>query len=93
MAHLEQRYLEVRSIRQIALEFGISRTTVAKQLSARGVDTFRGMKPDDVARAVDLYAKGTSSIRIGKLLGFDNHTVLAALRSEGTSIRRPLGKN
>jgi len=45
---LVQRYLEVRNMRQAAREFGISRTTVAKLLTERGVDTSRGMKPSEV---------------------------------------------
>jgi hypothetical protein len=48
------------------------------------------MKPADVRRAVELYEEGFSSITIGKQLGFDNHTVLAALRSEGVVIRKAL---
>ncbi|MGQ2914559.1 hypothetical protein [Microbacterium aurantiacum] len=79
-------------MRQLAREFRMSRTTVAKHLSDRGVDSSRGMKPRDIAKAVELYAQGLSSIVIGKQLGFDNHTIIAALRSEGVSIRNALGK-
>lgn len=85
------RYHEVRNIRQVAREFKLSRTTVAKHLLDRGVDTSRGMKPAEITRAVDLYATGLSSITIGKQLGYDNHTILAALRNEGVQIRKPLG--
>jgi DNA-binding CsgD family transcriptional regulator len=45
------------------------------------------MKPDDVRQAVELYSEGLSSGVIGKQLGFDNHTVLSALRNEGVAIR------
>ena len=85
------RYHEVHNIRQVAREFKLSRTTVAKHLLYRGVDTSRGMKPAEITRAVALYSEGHSSIAIGKQLGYDNHTILAALRNEGVQIRKPLG--
>lgn len=84
-----QHYLDVRNMREVAREFRVSRTTVAKLLSERGIDTSRKMGPADIATAVELYAAGESSIRIGKQLGFDNHTVLKALRSLGIIVRPP----
>ena len=89
---LVTRYLEIRNMRTIASEFQISRTTVAKHLTDRGVDTSRGMKTADVTKAVELYAEGLSSMVIGKQLGFDNHTIISALRLEGVPIRTALGK-
>lgn len=89
---LVTRYRELRNMRQVAREFRMSRTTVTKHLAARGIDTARGMKLVDVARAVELYSRGLSSITIGKQLGFDNHTVLRALRGEGVVIRKALGR-
>lgn len=70
----------------------MSRTTVAKHLANRGIDTFRGMKPADVAKTVELYGDGLSSTNSGKRLGFDNHTVFSALRAEGVPIRKALGR-
>jgi hypothetical protein len=87
---LVRRYLEVRNMRQVAREFRMSRTTVAKLLTERGIDTSRGMKPAEVEQAVRLYEDGLSSIVIGKRLGFDNHSVLKALREAGVSIRPAL---
>lgn len=46
------------------------------------------MKPLEVKQAMRMYKEGLSSITIGKQLGFDNHTVLKVLRSEGVSIRK-----
>ncbi|TPW75575.1 hypothetical protein [Schumannella soli] len=65
----------------------MSRTTVAQHLARRGVDVSRGMKPADVAQAIDRYAEGWSSARIGAELGFDNKTIIAALRKHGVVIR------
>lgn len=90
---LVERYAETRNMRAVAREFAMSRTTVAKHLADRGVDTSRGMKRDDIVCAVEMYAEGMSSVNIGKRLGFDNHTVISALRSEGVAIRNALGKN
>ena len=66
-------------MRQVAREFRVSRTTVAKLLAERGIETFRSMKPAEVERAVRMYKAGLSSIQIGKQLGFDNQTILNAL--------------
>ena len=88
---LVAHYEEVRNIRKIAIEFKMSRTTVAKHLGDRGITTTKSMTPDQITRAVDLYAEGLSSIAIGKQLGFDNHTILNALRSKGMTIRPALG--
>jgi len=78
-------------MRQLAREFRMSRTTVAKHLVERGIDTSKGMQSADVEQAVALYAEGLSSIVIGKRLGFDNLTVLKALRDGGVAIRKALG--
>lgn len=70
----------------------MSRTTVAKHLADRGIDTSRRMSGTQIADAVRLYADGWSSIRIGQHLGFDNHTVIAALRAAEITIRPALGR-
>lgn len=79
-------------MREVAREFRMSRTTVAKHLADRGIDASRGMKPVDAKRAAKLYAEGLSSIVIGKQLGFDNHTIIKALREQGIPIRVALGR-
>lgn len=86
---LVQRYLEVRNMREVAREYRISRTTVAKLLMERGIDTSCGMSPADVETAARLYDQGLSSGRIGKQLGFDNHTILKAIRKTGIVVRQP----
>jgi DNA invertase Pin-like site-specific DNA recombinase len=88
---LVARYIEVRNIRKVALELKLSRTTVAKPLSDRGVLTSKSMNDEQVAKAVALYADGLSSIVIGKQLGFDNHTIIKALRGQDVAIRPALG--
>lgn len=87
-----ERYLQVRNMREVAREFRVSRATVAKLLAKRGIDTSRSMKPAEVKQAVRLYEDGLSSITIGKRLGFDNHTILNALRGHGVAIRPAVGQ-
>ncbi|WP_460530361.1 hypothetical protein [Humibacter ginsengiterrae] len=84
---LVARYQQSRNMREVAREFRVSRTTVAKYLAARGIGTSRRMKPTDVDRAVTLYGEGLPSSVIGQRLGFDNHTILKALREQGVQIR------
>jgi AraC-like DNA-binding protein len=80
---LVQRYLEVRKMREVAREFRLSRTTVAKLLADHGIDTSRSVAAERVSVAARLYGAGRSSAVIGRRLGFDNHTVLKALRGRG----------
>ena len=81
------RYLEVKNVRQVAREFRVSRATVARHLNDRDIPTSRGMNDSEQQAAVLLYEEGKSSVRIGKALGFDNHTILNALRNAGVKIR------
>ena len=53
---LVARYKEVWNMRTVALEFRMSRESVAKHLAARGIDTSKSMKPADIKRAKELYA-------------------------------------
>lgn len=65
----------------------MSRTTVARILSEHGIDASRRMTDAQISVAAELYGQGLSSAAIGQRLGFDNHTVLKALRSRGVAIR------
>lgn len=87
------RYLFVRNIRTVAREFQISRTTVARILTERGIDASRRMTDAQISVAVELYSQGLSSAAIGERLGFDNHTILNAVRRHGVSIRPRSGGN
>jgi DNA-binding CsgD family transcriptional regulator len=92
--HLVARYLELKSLRLVAAELGVDRATVRTHLKQRGVQLVEQarMTDRDVARAVELYVAGQSSVTIGKALGFDNHTVLKALRTAGVRIRPRPGR-
>lgn len=81
------RYLAVRNIRTVARDFQVSRTTVARILTKHGIDASRKMTDAQICVAAKLYEQGLSSAAIGKRLGFDNHTILKALRSRSVAIR------
>ncbi len=86
------RYLDVRNIRTVAREFQVSRTTVTRILTGRGIGTSRRMTDTQVSAAAELYQQGLSSAAIGQRMGFDNHTILNALRRRGVSIRPAVGR-
>lgn len=81
------RYLVVSNVRTVATEFRLSRTTVARILAEHGIDASRRMNDTQIEIAVELYEQGLSSAAIGKQLGFDNHTILKALRWRNVEIR------
>ncbi|CAB4861560.1 unannotated protein [freshwater metagenome] len=72
-------------MRVVAREFRMSRDTVAKHLANRGINTSRSMKPAEIERAKELYAEGMGSGRIGRMLGFDNKTILKCVRTDRSS--------
>jgi hypothetical protein len=86
------RYLVARSIRIVAREFQVSRTTVARILTEHGIDASRRMTDAEISVAVELYEQRLSSAAIGQQLGRDNHTILKALRSRGVAIRPAVGR-
>lgn len=90
--YLVARYLDIRSIRAVAKEFQLSRTTAARILTEHGIDASRKMAEAQIAVAVKLYEQGLSSAAIGKRLGFDNHTILKELRGRGVAIRPAVGQ-
>lgn len=92
-AHLiVTRYLSVRNMRALAREFQVSRTTVARILTEHGIDTSRRMTDAQISVAAELYEQGLSSSAVGQRLGFDNHTILNALRGHGVAIRPAVGQ-
>lgn len=79
---LGTRYNETKNMRQVAREFGISRTTVRSHLGLLGVRV-RASKPMSELqkqKARDMWADGMTSTQIGKKLEFSHHTILRAVR-------------
>lgn len=76
------------TIRQLAVQFGIHRSTVGQHLSARGIDTQPpALHPDDVPAAADLYRSGWSLARIAEKYNTTDDTVWRRLREVGVEMR------
>lgn len=69
------RYRELRNMRNVASEFQLSRTTVARMIKDHGVDASRKLIEPRIAVAVELNERGLSSATVGRRFGFDKHTV------------------
>lgn len=92
--HLVERYLALKSLRLVAAELGIDRSTARSHLKARGVTLAppASMSRADVTAAIELYAEGKSSAAIGRTLGFTNKTVIKELRAADVTIRPQVGR-
>jgi transposase-like protein len=81
------------TIRALAAEYGVHRTTVAGHLRGRGIDTRPpGLHPDDVPRAVELYQDGWSLQRIAEKFGCNPTTVYRRLLEVEVPMRDPHGR-
>ena len=87
-------YGEMKSVKGLARHLGIHHHTVRKHLKARGVEIEQPglINPEQLTLMIELYEAGQSSIVIGKKLGFDNHTILKALRNARVEIRAQIGR-
>jgi DNA-binding CsgD family transcriptional regulator len=91
---LVERYAKLRSLRLVAQEFKIDRSTARGHLRDRHIDLVPpvSMTRDQVTAAIALYAEGKSSAAVGRALGFTNKTVIKELRAAGITIRLQLGR-
>lgn len=91
---LVARYIELRSLRLVAAEFKIDRSTARHHLKARSVplESPASMTPDQVLVAIEMYGAGQSSAAIARTLGFTNKTVIKELRAAGVTIRQQIGR-
>lgn len=81
------RYRELRNMRNVASEFQLFRTTVARMLKDHGVDASRRLTERQIAVPVELYEQRLRSATLGKRLRRENHTVFKELRKRGVEIR------
>jgi len=76
------------TLREVAAQFGVNRTTASKHLERRGVRRRRrSLEPAEQAEAMTLYQAGHSVAEVGKRLGFDGGTIWLALRKAGLQLR------
>jgi hypothetical protein len=76
------------TIREMARQFDICRTTVFKRLHARGLRT-RSIAPELLAEATSLYEEGWSTARLSKRLGVPTETLRTGLKVSGVKMRKP----
>jgi DNA-binding CsgD family transcriptional regulator len=83
MEMLAQRYNQIKSMRLVAREFGISETTVRSHLRALGITVriSKSMTELQKQKARDMWAAGMPSTLIGKKLGYSHHTILRTVRN------------
>jgi hypothetical protein len=66
-------YRSGKFMNELAYQFGIHRVTVSRTLRREGVELRKqGLDPDQVDKAVKLYALGSSLARIGEQFGVDH---------------------
>jgi DNA-directed RNA polymerase specialized sigma24 family protein len=77
---------------ELAVQFGIHRSTVGQHLATRGIDTKPpGLHLNDVPAAADLYRAGWSLARIAKKFGTTDNTVRARLLDARVRMRPQQG--
>lgn len=78
------------TIRALAAKHQVHRTTVSAILQRAGVPARqRGLRPEQISEAVELYAKGWSTADLGKRYNVTDMTVRARLIEAGVSMRKP----
>ena len=88
-----ERYQSGDSIRSLAEEFGMHRTTISAQLKARGVlAPTRRVDEAQRSKLVSLYKQGFSLARVAEQVGVSSHTVHRVLL-EAAVQTRPVGTN
>jgi transposase-like protein len=87
---LLEAYRAGATISQLAVEFGIHRTTVASHLDRHGVPRHSeqtAWDDDALRRAAELYATGSSLADIAHRFGVDAQTVANRFRRAGVAVR------
>jgi DNA-directed RNA polymerase specialized sigma24 family protein len=88
---LLERYLSGERAYQLAQDFEIHRTTVAKLLADNGVRRPRSLTKDETTDSIKLYQQGWSCHRIAEQLGRNDGTIWLALKNAGVKLRPPWG--
>lgn len=93
-SRLIERYEAGATVYELATQFAISRTTVARKLRVSGVAT-RGRSPckDEVDQMVELYNTGLTLAAVGQRLGFAARTVQYHVQERGVQTRDTHGRD
>ncbi|WP_178138760.1 hypothetical protein [Ferrithrix thermotolerans] len=90
ITRLAQDYAAGSTVNQLAMRYGVHRTTVLNHLEQQGIDrrrTHRVLSKDDVARAAALYSSGRSLKATGSHFGVDAETIRREFKKAGVAIR------
>jgi hypothetical protein len=83
-------YLCGATLKEVAQQFRIHRTTVSQLLEQRGIQRrYAPLSPEQVAAAGELHTAGMSLVTTGNVLNVNQSTVWHALRDRGIALRRP----
>lgn len=81
-------YLSGATTRELAVRFGVWRTTIGRYLKARDIDTKPpALQPDEVDEATKLYRAGWTLEKIARRYGVGNNTVRSHLMTMGVRMR------
>jgi transposase len=85
---LVSAYEQQASVKELAQQFGIHRTTVTALLQRHGVELrHSGLEPAEVQAAANLYRQGWTLARLGETFGADSTTIWRVLRAAGVKMR------
>jgi hypothetical protein len=94
VAELVDAYDEGATQQELAVRFGIYRTTVAAHLDRAGIGNRRGaMTPEQVSEAIELYGQGWSLAKIGNYFGLYPTSIYYWLRKNGVTLRPRRGSS
>jgi DNA-binding MarR family transcriptional regulator len=86
---LVEAYKSGTSIKDLANEFAIDRSTVLKKLQGTGIPRrYPALDPGQCQEVCRLYEEGLNSTEIGELFDVSPDTVLRVIRKNGVSPRQ-----
>jgi lambda repressor-like predicted transcriptional regulator len=87
-AALAAGYRDGMTIKELAQQYGVHRTTVTELLRRHGVELRQpGLAPENILAAARLYGEGWSLARLGAKYSVDPVTVWRVLRAAGVIMR------
>jgi DNA invertase Pin-like site-specific DNA recombinase len=90
---LVQAYQSGADMKQLAIKFGVHRTTVAGWLRRLGIPLRRqGIQDNDIPAAIRLYQQGWSLVRLGEHFACDAETVRQAFKQANIARRGAHGR-
>jgi len=89
----EEDYQAGLTIQELAAKYGVHRTTATRHLKERGIPIRKQtMGEKDIARAVQLYQSGLSTVRVAEHFDQSPNTIRAALLAAGVKFRDTHGR-